>query len=282
MKNILTRIVSTAFVASFSLSASVFAANPASITLATSSSSAANGSTFTVSAYENGDNVTGATVKFSYDSSKLKLQNSTCGSSLPNQIPESDGNVVTCYISGGASVNGTVLVANASFIALAGSGPSSISVSSGSMITALNIANSIWDQVVNSVSINLTTPTSTPTPTPVVSKPTPTPVKSANTAVSTTEVSVDSGTEATPTPTPTPTPTGTTLGVETTNNDSTNTSDNDKSTDSIWPILIVIASAIVVIVVGIYYRSRSVLASETTQSGSKNNSSKNANKRFKK
>ena len=162
MKNILAKILTVVFAASAMLSTNVFAANPASFTLNSSSYSVVNGDTFNVSIFENGDNVNVVTLKLAFDNTKLQLNSAICGSSFSGSQGEVNG--VTCFTSGGTTVNGSILVANVSFKSLAGAGSSAISVASGSKIVTSGL--NIWDQVGGSILINLITPTPAPAPVP--------------------------------------------------------------------------------------------------------------------
>lgn len=162
MKRMLINILSAIFITSI-VPLSVYAANPASFTLSSSSSSVHSGSTFNLSISENGDSVTVVTMKLNFDSAKLQLISSTCSGSFSNKINETNG--LTCYSSGGTSVSGSTLAATISFQALVGSGTTTITMASSSMI-ATN-GSDIWNHSTVSKSINLTTPEqSTPTQTP--------------------------------------------------------------------------------------------------------------------
>ncbi len=160
----MAKILSVASIACVLASSSAYAANPASLTLASSASSVVNGSTFSVSAYENGDNVNVVTIRLSYDSTKLQFLGSTCGSALPNTMGESDG--ITCYANGGSSASGNNLIANISFKAISDSGSTIISIAGGSKIAANGV--NIWDQANNTTSVSLSAPVSTPAPEPVI------------------------------------------------------------------------------------------------------------------
>jgi hypothetical protein len=170
MKRIMTSIF-TALLAIVAMPVSnAFAANPASFTLSPSTSSVVNGSTFTVSVYENGDNVNAVTTKLTFNASLVQLNSTSCGGSFSSSVAETNGQ--TCFTSGGTVLNGNVLALNATFTALAGTGSATVSIASGSKIVSSDTNTNIWSGAASATSITLTTPAATPPPTSGGSSPT--------------------------------------------------------------------------------------------------------------
>ncbi|MDB5160445.1 MAG: hypothetical protein JWO99_708 [Candidatus Saccharibacteria bacterium] len=138
---------------------SAFAANPASFSLIPSASSVVKGGSFTVSVYENGDNVNAVTTKLTFNSSLLQLNGTSCGGSFASSITETNGQ--TCFTAGGSTVNGNVLALNATFTALS-TGSASVSIASGSKIVSSDTNTNIWNGAASATSVTVTAPATTP------------------------------------------------------------------------------------------------------------------------
>lgn len=153
-----------------------FAAGSAAISLTASKTTVQNGSTFTVSAYEDGTDVTYAKVRLAYDASKLSCSagNVSGGPAFPNamsaDIACSGGiAVMSYYVNGGSTAPAGSRVGSVTFTAIADAGTASVSVLSGSQL-AVNGTN-VWNGASSSASVALeavpapTTPSNTTTTT---------------------------------------------------------------------------------------------------------------------
>jgi len=213
MKITLARITAAILTAgTLAVTGTSYAAGTASF--AVSSASATTGSNTTVYISENGDNVSTATVSFSYDTSRLQLISDSCTGAFPNSIPGG-----TCYINpGSAPVSGTQSVLAVSFKTIA-AGSANVTVT-GSQIGS-NGTNA-WNGTSASATVTISDPVTAGSGTTTTGGQTST-TGNTTTGNSTSNTSSTS-TGTTSTPTTSTTPSGSTTTTSPASNQSTKTS----------------------------------------------------------
>lgn len=186
--------------------------------------------TFTV--YENGSNVRGVTLCYSYDSSKLQLMAVDTNGSVFTQGFTS-GNCVQRYITPGDTAtvaNGNVKVASFSFKAI-GSGSATFAAGANGSSISSDGTSEQWNGATSSSTVTVAgapvkpaNPVATPTPTAAASKPAATTSvvtsPTAATATSTVETKDDKSDVKAATATNDSSDSGTTLSVATANDTS--------------------------------------------------------------
>jgi hypothetical protein len=217
MKTLITKVVIAASIVTASL-APMSASALGSANFAISAGSATVGNNLTVNISENGSAVNVVTTKLTFDTSKLQLLNVSCGFGSTQQ----ENNGVTCYTSGGTTVDATT-AAVATFKAVA-PGSASISLADSSLIASGG--NDIWTHATTSTTINVTNPAPTPPPTTppagntgTANAGTPNPGSSTSTSSKTTTATgspVTTGVSTNSNVTPTPTSQTTALGNQNT------------------------------------------------------------------
>jgi len=226
MKKLLLSVITTASLLSSTLASSAAAAGTASFSLSPASGSYAQGSSFTVTVRETGDNVNAVTAKLTYDATKLTCTGvSTTGSDFAASSGANcgSGNITIGRYVGlddttgnpNPAKNGSQVVGTVSFTAVAATGTTAVNFAAGSQIAA-DGAN-IWNGSTTGGSYTLTaapvaTQPSNPTqPTSGGSLSSSTPTSSTGTKTgtgtgTTTPTSASTGsstTTATPAPTTT-------------------------------------------------------------------------------
>lgn len=181
---------------------SASAANPASFTLMSSTNTSVQGSSFTISVYENGDNVNVITTSLTYNAAQVQLIGTSCGGSFASSVGETNGQ--TCFTSGGTVLNGNILALTATFKSLSSTGSASIGIASNSKIVSAG-ANT-WNGASSTTTVALAAPAVTP---PAQTTTGGTTTTSTQTTTSSTPTSAAS-TQAKTTPQNQPSTTGTT------------------------------------------------------------------------
>ncbi len=166
----------------FSATGTSFAAGSASLSLSPNNGSYANGSTINVGIYENGTNVNVVTADLTYSPSQLQFVSESCTGAFSAQAYQG-GSTITCSVPGGSSaVNGSQVVANATFTVIAGSGSFAIGFGSDSQVASAG-AN-VWNGATGGG--NYTVAASAPvTSTPAAPVSTPASTSSSSTPSST-------------------------------------------------------------------------------------------------
>ncbi len=216
MKKLLLSVITTASLLSSTLASSAAAAGTASFSLSPASGSYAQGSSFTVTVRETGDNVNAVTAKLTYDATKLTCTGvSTTGSDFAASSGANcgSGNITIGRYVGlddttgnpNPAKNGSQVVGTVSFTAVAATGTTAVNFAAGSQIAA-DGAN-IWNGSTTGGSYTLTAA-------PVATQPSsPTPPTSGGSSTPTSSTSTKTGTS---TSTPAPTNTGTGSSTTTT------------------------------------------------------------------
>jgi len=157
-RTILLSLLITTLSILFTPVGSASAANPASFTLVPSTNTSVQGSSFTISVYENGDNVNVVTTSLTYNAAQVQLIGTSCGGSFASSVGETNGQ--TCFTSGGTVLNGNILALTATFKSLADSGSASIGIASNSKIVSAG-ANT-WNGASSTTTVALAAPAVTP------------------------------------------------------------------------------------------------------------------------